>query len=124
MRKTKQNDKILLIDASQMFVKDKINGKKKNKLSSKNIDDILDVVKNNKEIENVSKIVSLQEIEDNDWDLAPPKYTKVEKEEFIDIKQIDSQIKELNFKNIELSKLFDSFFSNVEDIDLGNEDEL
>lgn len=124
MRKTKQNDKILLINASQMFVKDKINGKKKNKLSSKNIDDILDVVKNNKEIENVSKIVSLQEIEDNDWDLAPSKYTKVEKEELIDIKQIDSQIKELNLKNIELQKIIDNFLLNIEDIDLDNEDEL
>lgn len=109
MRKTKENDKIFFIDGSEMFIKGKVNGKLKNKLSLENINTILEIIKNKQEIENVSKSVSLEEIENNDWDLAPIKYTKIEKEELIDIDLVNQQIKEISLENAKLTKIIDDF---------------
>ena len=63
-------NKIHFIDASKYYFKDKA----QNILSEKNIDDIFDLFQKYDNIDGVTKIVSLDEIRENDHSLSIQKY--------------------------------------------------
>mgnify|MGYP002862499325 CR=1 FL=1 len=90
---------ILFIEASKEFKQ----GSPKNTLSQENIDKIYDTYSNRKEIDKFSRLVSLDEIKENDYNLNITRYidTFIE-EEPIDIK---SNIKELEEIEPELDRL-------------------
>lgn len=70
LKKNRTNNDVLIIDASKGFVKDG----NKNKLREKDIKKILDTVFNRESIEKYSRVVSKEEIINNDYNLNIPRY--------------------------------------------------
>ncbi|MFI3330095.1 MAG: type I restriction-modification system subunit M [bacterium] len=96
IRKTKD---ILFIDASKEFVKDK----NQNILTKEHIDKIFDTYNERKEIDKYSHNATIDEIEENDYNLNIPRYVDTfEEEEEIDIKEVLKNIKELETQRDEL----------------------
>lgn len=70
LSKGRPSDDILFIDASQGFVKDGTI----NKLQEKDVQKIFDVVHDRKSVENFSRLVPMEEIVANDYNLNIPRY--------------------------------------------------
>lgn len=70
LRKNRTNTDTLIIDASKGFIKDG----KNNKLRACDIKKIVDVVINRENIEKFSKVVTREEIRENDYNLNIPRY--------------------------------------------------
>ena len=97
-KKCRENeDNILFIDASKEFEA----GKNQNRLRDEDVDKIIETYKNREEIEKYSHVASLQEVEENEYNLNIPRYVDTfEEEEEIDIKQVQQELKEID-KQIE-----------------------
>ena len=104
--KNKRNKNIFIIDASEDYSNDK-----KNKvLSQKYQDRIIDVYKNKTEIENYSRIITVKDVINNDFNLTIKKYiNKDDKKDNIENKDIiqhliklekEKNILENNIKNV------------------------
>jgi len=86
---SERKNKILLINATKEFV----SGKPQNTLGKENIKKIVNVYREFKEIEGLSKIISLEDAAKADYNLSPSRFVSIiEKEEYKPIKEI---IKEL-----------------------------
>lgn len=70
LRKNRTNTDTLIIDASKGFIKDG----KNNKLRACDIKKIVDVVINRENVEKFSKVVTREEIRENDYNLNIPRY--------------------------------------------------
>lgn len=94
-KKNKKTDDILFIDAGKEIQFNKV----LTCLTDKNIDDIAKIYNERTEIEGLSKRVSINEIENNNYNLITGRYIKVkiEKEE-LDINELGKNIEELNSK--------------------------
>ena len=97
LKKNKNTNNILFIDASDYFVKnpDKMkNGKNSNKLSDDNINKIVELVKQRKNETSKSRVVEYEEIKENDYDLAVNTYiTNGKKKKKINIEEVNSKLK-------------------------------
>lgn len=92
-QKNKATNDILFIDASNEFLQ----GKNQNKLTKENIDKIIDTYRERKVIEKYSHIATLDEIQENDYNLNIPRYVDTfEEEEVIDVPKVQGKIEELN----------------------------
>jgi len=81
----KHKGEILLINASKEFAK----GRPKNYLTNENIKKIFDAYFGWKEIEGFSKIITIEEARENNYNLSPSRYVSVdEKEEFQPVEDI------------------------------------
>lgn len=70
LKQKRENNDVLIIDASKGFVKDG----KNNKLRASDIKKIVDVVANRENIDKFSKVVTREEIRNNDYNLNIPRY--------------------------------------------------
>lgn len=70
LRQKRDNDDVLIIDASKGFTKEG----KNNKLRSSDIKKIVDVVTNREDVDKFSRVVSKDEIRTNDYNLNIPRY--------------------------------------------------
>lgn len=70
LRQKRENTDVLIIDASKGFAKEG----KNNKLRASDIRKIIDTVKQRKTVTKYSKLVTRQEIRDNDYNLNIPRY--------------------------------------------------
>lgn len=70
LKKNKKDDKIFFADASKEFEKDG----KQNILTEQNIEKICDAYKQRLDIDKFSRLVSFQEIQENDYNLNIPRY--------------------------------------------------
>lgn len=125
LRKVRENDDILFIDASKGFVKDG----NKNRLRQRDIRKIVDTVISRKTIAHYSSLVSFKEIEENGFNLNIPRYVDSSvKEDTHDIyalmfggipnNEIDSEKLSSFWKQFptlrgELFEAIDSQYSNV-----------
>ncbi len=92
LKKCKSDDKVLFIDASKEFEK----AKNQNILTEDNIQKIIDTYNNREEIEKFSHLATLEEIEENDFNLNIPRYVDTfEEEEPIDIIQVSKDYAKL-----------------------------
>lgn len=110
-RKNKGTNKdVFFIDATQEFEK----SKRQNKLSEENIQKIFETWRDKKEIEYFSKIVSVDEIIENDYSLSANRYipSKPEEIEVIDIEQLEKEILEYDIQIQELEKQFKTNLEN------------
>lgn len=106
LSKEKNNENILLIDASKEY----ISTRKNNKLLNETIKKIIDVYNHNQEIEDFSKFIRFEEIEENDFNLTIKRYFKkeeknniVKKETILDeLKSLEEEkcILEANIKDV------------------------
>ena len=101
-KKCRENeDNILFIDASKEFEA----GKNQNRLRDEDVDKIIQTYINREEIEKYSHVASLQEVEENEYNLNIPRYVDTfEEEEEIDIKQVQQELKELDKQIEEVDK--------------------
>ena len=87
------DDDVLFIDASKDFEK----VKNQNVLRDEDIDKIVDTYKNRLEIEKYSHRASIDEIEENDFNLNIPRYVDTfEEEEPIDLREVVLNLREIN----------------------------
>lgn len=101
-KKCRENeDNILFIDASKDFEA----GKNQNRLRDEDVDKIIETYKNREEKEKYSHVASLQEVEENEYNLNIPRYVDTfEEEEEIDIKQVQQDLKEIDKQIAEVDK--------------------
>lgn len=86
-----KKNKVLIIDASDEYQKEKV----KNVLGSDNIEKIVKAYEEYKDIERFARVVSLEEIRENDHNLNISRYVvKTEEEREIDIQSIIDTIKD------------------------------
>ncbi len=132
LRKVRENDDILFIDASKGFVKDG----NKNRLRQRDIRKIVDTVISRKTIAHYSNLVSFKRIEENEFNLNIPRYVDSSvKEDTHDIyalmfggipnNEINSEKLGIFWKQFptlrrELFKSIDSQYSNVSVRDIKN----
>ena len=112
LKKNKSNDNnILFIDATQEFTR----GQAKNKLSSKNIQTILDYYKNRQNIPHICALIKNQDVIAKDSNLSVNSYVeqKNTKEE-IDIKKLNAEITEIVNKQTELRFKIDEIIKELE----------
>lgn len=138
LKKARENTDTLIIDASKGFVKEG----KNNKLRSSDIKKIVDTVVNRKTINKYSKVVSREEIRENDYNLNIPRYVDSSEEpETYDIYSLmnggipKNEINNLNdyfsvfpnLKNTLFSKINDNYFTlsseNIYD-DINNHEDI
>ena len=82
LRQKRENNDVLIIDASKGFIKEG----KNNKLRDSDIKKIVDVIKTRTDVEKFSRVVSRDEIRNNDYNLNIPRYVdSSEKSESWDI---------------------------------------
>ena len=94
LKKCKQPDDVLFINAAEHFVK----GKRQNQLSDAHIAKIVDTYQQrpDKPIERYARRVSMQEIIDNDYNLNISRYVSTAEQEVeIDLAQVHAQLREI-----------------------------
>ena len=112
LKKSKKDNNILFIDASKECVKVTNN----NKLTDENIDNIVKIFTDRKDIDYVAKLVSNTEIGENDYNLSVSTY--VEKEdtrEKIDIVELNKQIEEIVAREQLLRDEIDKIVKEIEE---------
>lgn len=108
--KTTSDEPIMFIEASKEFIK----GKNKNRMSEENVEKILDAFKNKKEIDKFSRLVSLKELEENDFNLNITRYIDTfEDEEEIDINEVNRKLKEIDKELEETEKEIQKMISEL-----------
>lgn len=92
LKKSKTDNNILFIDASEEFVRNT----NKNKLSDENINNIVKLVKERKSVENKAYIATYEEIKENDYNISVNSYLKTNiNEEKIDIEEVNKKLAEI-----------------------------
>ncbi len=106
-------NKILFIDASKEFIKHP-EIRKLNTLSNDNINKITEAYKQFKNIDNFARVVDLNEIKENNYNLSIPLYVgKTENTNNIDIKNVLSEIKDLELKLDDVNKKLDNYLMEL-----------
>ena len=111
LKKSKNDNKTLFIDATNEFVK----GGNKNKLSEENIQKILDAFVKREDIEYFSKLVDNKDIGENDYNIAVSSYVTVEDtREVVDITELNKEIGEIVKRQEVLRKSIDEIVKDIE----------
>jgi len=91
-KKCRTNDGVLFIDASKEFEKNK----NQNKLTVEHIEKIVAAYRDRAELEKYSHIATMEELEENEFNLNIPRYVDTfEEEEIVDLDQVALQIQEI-----------------------------
>ena len=99
LKKGKVDNKTLFIDATNECIKVTNN----NKLTPKNIDNIVNAYSERKEIEHFVHLASFDEIDEHDYNLSVGLYVESsEQKEMVDIDELERQIDKSRFKQNEL----------------------
>ena len=111
MKKNKQDGRTLFIDATNECIKVTNN----NKLTPDNINRIVDVFSKHEEIEHFSHLASLDEIEENDYNLSVSTYVEPEDtREVVDIEKLNAEIKEIVAREDVLRAEIDKIIAEIE----------
>lgn len=110
LKKSKADNSVLFIDASEDFVK---NGNK-NKLTEENLDTIFGEYHNREDVQYKAKLVSNPDILANDCNLSVSSYVEQEdKREKIDIEALNAELAEIVKEGDELRKRVDEIIANL-----------
>ena len=118
-REARGNNKdILFIDASNVFEKDK----NQNKLTSENIEKIVETYQKRKDVDKYAHVASIEEIEENDFNLNIPRYVDTfEEEEVVPLSEIVTNINETRSEiektTNELYSLLDELVGTTPEVD-------
>ena len=118
-REARGNNKdILFIDASNEFEKDK----NQNKLTSENIEKIVETYQKRKDVDKYAHVASIEEIEENDFNLNIPRYVDTfEEEEVVPLSEIVTNINETRSEiektTNELYSLLDELVGTTPEVD-------
>ena len=105
-----RQNKIFFIDASRDFQE----GKNQNVLRDEDVEKIVSTFDNYEEIEKYSRIVTLDEIKENDYNLNISRYIDTtEEEEQIDVTQAIQELKQLELERNEIEATMYSFLKEL-----------
>ena len=111
MKKNKNNNKTLFIDASNECIKVTNN----NKLTPENIDRIVDVFSKREEVAHFSHLADYNEIVENDYNLSVSTYVEAEDtREKIDIVELNAEIERIVAREDELRAAIRSIIEEIE----------
>lgn len=111
MKKGKADNKVLFIDASNEYEKATNN----NELSNDNIDNIINAFSSREDIEHFSRLVSFDEIVDNDFNLSVSSYVEgVDTREKIDINKLNAEIRDIVSREQVLREEIDRIIAEIE----------
>lgn len=92
LKKNKLCNNILFVDASNEFIRNT----NKNKLSEENINNIINLLKERKSVENKSYLATYDEIKDNDYNISVNSYLRTNTEDNkIDIDEVNRKLVEI-----------------------------
>ncbi|NQZ65754.1 MAG: type I restriction-modification system subunit M [Mycoplasmatales bacterium] len=111
LKKCKTNDGVFLIDATDLSVKEN----KKNILEQKHIDEIIDLYSSKKETR-ISKMLDMETIKENSYNLNITRYIQRVEEKQIDIDKVGKEIKDNLIKLRELEELIESDIKNIKEL--------
>ena len=98
-KKNRNTDDILFIDASEKDEQGNLRytkGKNQNLLEERHINAILDAYRNRVDVEKFAHVASLEEIQNNEYNLNIPRYVDTfEEEELIDLDEVQGNIKRI-----------------------------
>jgi len=118
-REARGNNKdILFIDASNEFEKDK----NQNKLTDENIEKIVETYRKREDVDKYAHVASIEEIEENDFNLNIPRYVDTfEEEEVVPLSEIVTNINETRSEiektTNELYSLLDELVGTTPEVD-------
>jgi type I restriction enzyme M protein len=111
MKKGKPDNKVLFIDATNECIKVTNN----NKLTEENINRIVDVFTTREDVDHFSKLVSFDDISENDFNLSVSTYVEAEDtREKIDIVKLNAEIKEIVAREQVLRDEIDKIIAEIE----------
>jgi len=111
LKKSKQDNKTLFIDAAAEFVRCGV----KNKLTDTNQQKILDTIIAREDVEHFAKLVDNSDIADNSYNIAVSSYVEQEDtREVIDIVKLNADIASIVARQSELRKQIDAIVADLE----------
>lgn len=111
MKRGKQDNKILFIDASKQFVKVTNN----NKLLPEHIDTIVDVFTKRQDIQYLCRLVDYEVVKEQNYNLSVSTYVEQEDiREKVDIKKLNAEIKEIVAREQVLRDEIDKIIAEIE----------
>jgi len=111
LKKNKSDNSILFVDASEECVRN-IN---KNKLSDENINNIINLLKDRKSVENKSYLATYDEVKDNDYNISVSSYLKTNtNENNIDIVEVNKKLAEVVPRQQEIRKELEEIIKELE----------
>lgn len=111
LKKGKKDNSTLFINASKECVKVTNN----NRLTDKNIDNIVKIFKDRKDINHIAKLIPNKEIAENNYNLSVSTYVEQEDtREKIDIVKLNNEIAQIVARENELRKEIDKIISEIE----------
>lgn len=105
-----RKEKILLINASKEFQP----GKPQNTLGKENIRKIVEVYREYKEIEGLSKIITIKDAAEADYNLSPSRYVSgVEEEEYRSIEEIIKEVKQIEIEKQKIEQKLKDILNKI-----------
>ena len=111
LKKNKQDNNILFVDASEECVRNT----NKNKLSDDNINNIVNLLKDRKSVENKSYLATYDEIKDNDYNISVNSYLKTNTDDNnIDIEEVNKKLAEVVPRQQQIRKELEEIIKELE----------
>lgn len=111
LKKSRVDDKVLFVDASSQFVREG----NKNRLNEENREHLLSLAFERKDVEHVAKLVSIDDIAANDWNLSVSSYVKPEDtREKVDIAELNNRIAGIVERQQQLRESIDAIVAELE----------
>ncbi len=111
LKKNKTDNNIFFVDASEEFVRNT----NKNKLSDKNINNIINLLKERQEVENKSYLATYEEVKGNDYNISVNSYLRTNlNEKEIDIKEVNKRLAEIVPRQEQLRKELEEIIRELE----------
>jgi len=109
-RKDKTDNKVLFIDASREFKA----GKNQNQLSDENIAMVVDTYKQRENLDKYAYLATMEEIQENDFNLNIPRYVDTfEEEEEIDLMAVQAERKDIEAEIAKLNEQMDGYLTEL-----------
>ena len=111
LKKNKSDNNILFVDASEEFVRNT----NKNKLSEENINNIINLLKDRKSVENKSYLATYDEVKENDYNISVNSYLKSNNEDnVIDIEEVNKKLTEIVPRQQQIRTELDEIIKELE----------
>lgn len=111
LKKNKTDNNILFVDASEECVRNT----NKNKLSDNNINNIVNILKDRKSVDNKSYLATYDEVKENDYNISVNSYLKTNTEDnIIDIEDVNKKLAEVVPRQQQIRKELEEIIKELE----------
>lgn len=111
LKKNKTDNNILFVDASEECVRNT----NKNKLSDNNINNIVNILKDRKSVDNKSYLATYDEVKDNEYNISVNSYLKTNTDDNnIDIEEVNKKLSEVVPRQQQIRKELEEIIKELE----------